>query len=89
MMNNYIVSDVKYSPHCHLGPGYVDVNEPCSVKCNNTKLSAAIGEQTLNMTCVDKNLNYKLCPNNSEEFSLLAKDQQNNSCEVSNHAYSK
>lgn len=72
-----------FSPHCRLGDGYVDVNEPCSLKCNNTKLSAAIGNEKVNMTCIDKNLNYKLCSNSIAQLTELTKEAQDSDCEVS------
>lgn len=81
--SSVLMDGFKYSPTCSLGAGYVDVNEPCALKCNNTKLAAAIGEQTLNMTCLDKNIHYKLCTNSSEQLLELTKDAQPTDCETS------
>ncbi|XP_022832726.1 major facilitator superfamily domain-containing protein 6 [Spodoptera litura] len=72
-----------YSPRCRLGEVYVDVNEPCSFKCDNTKLSTAIGKDRVNMTCIDQNINYKLCPTDTTQLKELTKDPLNSTCEAS------
>lgn len=72
-----------YSPRCRLGEVYVDVNEPCSFKCDNTKLSTAIGKDRVNMTCIDQNINYKLCPTDTVQLKDLTTDPLNSTCEAS------
>ncbi|XP_075990803.1 sugar baby transporter isoform X2 [Anticarsia gemmatalis] len=81
--DSVVMDGAKYSQHCRLGSGFVDVNEPCAVKCNNSKLAAAIADQKLNMTCIDKQLSYKLCPNHTDQFLDVAKDTNSSSCEAS------
>lgn len=81
--NNVTLDGNIFSPSCRLGSGYVDVNEPCSLKCKNANLSAAIANQKPNMTCIDKNLNYKLCTNDTAEFTKLANETISTDCEAS------
>lgn len=81
--NTVFMEGAKYIPSCRLGSEYVDVNETCSVKCNNTKLKDAIGDESLTMTCIDKHVNYRLCTNNTQPFREIANETQESYCEAS------
>ncbi|KAJ8737837.1 hypothetical protein PYW08_000432 [Mythimna loreyi] len=81
--NNVTLDGHIFTPHCRLGADYVDVNEPCLFKCNNTKLSTAIGTEKVNMTCVNKNVNYKLCTKDIAQLTELTKEPLNSTCEAS------
>lgn len=82
----FVFAGLKYKPQCHIGSGYVDINEPCELTCSNVNLAAAIGQgqQKANMTCLDKTLNYKLCTNvDSAQYKNLTDDSKLNECKVS------
>uniref|UniRef100_A0A2A4JYG1 Major facilitator superfamily (MFS) profile domain-containing protein n=1 Tax=Heliothis virescens TaxID=7102 RepID=A0A2A4JYG1_HELVI len=83
MANNVTLDGHMFSPQCRLGGEYVDVNEPCTFKCNNTKLSTAIGTEKVNMTCIDNKINYKLCSDNNSQLTELTKQPFNSDCEAS------
>ncbi|XP_073955379.1 sugar baby transporter [Choristoneura fumiferana] len=80
--NNVTLDGNIYTPHCRIGGDYVDINEPCSLKCDNQKLAGAIGERTANMTCLNKTLNYRLCVSDNSTLEQIPKDS-NSECKAS------
>ncbi|KAJ2954534.1 hypothetical protein O0L34_g2818 [Tuta absoluta] len=64
--DNVTLDGYTYTPHCGVGSNYVDINEPCTLSCEDEALSSAIDSKRPNMTCVDKLMNYRLCGNSSE-----------------------
>ncbi|XP_049886210.1 major facilitator superfamily domain-containing protein 6-B isoform X2 [Pectinophora gossypiella] len=80
---NVTLNGYTYTPHCHIGSGYVDVNEPCSLTCDDKNLSTAIGSEKANMTCVDEMMNYRLCKNDTTQLTALTKQQVNSECKAS------
>ncbi|OWR42756.1 hypothetical protein KGM_206793 [Danaus plexippus plexippus] len=63
--NNVTLDGYTFTPHCRVGMGFVDINEPCTLSCKNEMLSKLIGDNKPNMTCVDNMMNFRLCTNNS------------------------
>ncbi|XP_063837485.1 major facilitator superfamily domain-containing protein 6 [Ostrinia nubilalis] len=64
--SNVTLDGLNFVPHCRIGNGFVDINEPCTLDCTNQKLAAKIGKEKPIMTCVDKMLNYKVCLNDTD-----------------------
>lgn len=62
---NVTLDGYEFQSKCHVGDGYVDISEPCSIKCSDDKLSTAIGNVKANMTCKDDYTKWKLCDNSS------------------------
>ncbi|KAG6458027.1 hypothetical protein O3G_MSEX010620 [Manduca sexta] len=81
--DNVTLDGYDYKPQCRIGGEYVDINEPCTLNCTNPRLYDAIGDYKPNMTCLNRNLNYRLCTNNTDELKELASAQQDSECRVS------
>ncbi|XP_013146484.1 PREDICTED: major facilitator superfamily domain-containing protein 6-A [Papilio polytes] len=71
-----------YTPHCHIGEGYRDLNQSCAMNCTNSKLFSAIGNSKPIMTCSNKLLNFRLCSNDTNALKEAA-TQTNDECQVS------
>ncbi|XP_068633079.1 uncharacterized protein Sugb [Battus philenor] len=72
-----------YTPHCHIGDDYLDLDQPCSLNCTNKRLSAAIGELEPVMTCSDKMLTHRLCSNDTKLFQDVTNQSQYDICQAS------
>ncbi|CAK1554815.1 unnamed protein product [Leptosia nina] len=80
--NNVTLEGYNFKPSCRIGNGFVDVNEPCRLKCKNEKLANLVGQNQAYMTCVNDSLNYRLC-NNASSVDSFVTDKQLNTCEAS------
>ncbi|KAJ0184107.1 hypothetical protein K1T71_000530 [Dendrolimus kikuchii] len=67
---NITLDGYEFTPKCHIGDGYVNIDEPCNLKCSDTNLSATIGNLKPNMTCKDERMSWKLCDNSSHLADL-------------------
>ncbi|XP_023942690.1 major facilitator superfamily domain-containing protein 6-A isoform X2 [Bicyclus anynana] len=87
--NKVILDGFSYVPSCRVGSGYVDINEPCSLDCDNQNLANLIGSNEANMTCLDKMLNFRVCNNNTQDLANITGDSYSKcqaSCELAPHA---
>lgn len=73
------ITGYNYSPRCRIGNGYVDVNEPCSLTCSNQTTS-----EIANMTCLNNNLHYRLCSNDTTHLNQVLNGSENTECKVCN-----
>ncbi|KAL0902274.1 hypothetical protein ABMA27_000180 [Loxostege sticticalis] len=81
--SNVTLDGLNFTPHCRVGHGFVDINEPCSLNCTNQKLAAKVGSEKPVMTCVDKMLNYKLCSKDETEMQELVNETNLDQCSAS------
>ncbi|XP_026500477.1 uncharacterized protein LOC113403984 [Vanessa tameamea] len=59
--SSVVLDGYKYSPKCRNDSGYVNLNEPCSMNCEDNALANLINSTKVNMTCEELMLNLRLC----------------------------
>ncbi|XP_038216332.1 major facilitator superfamily domain-containing protein 6 [Zerene cesonia] len=83
--HNVTLEGYNFKPSCRIGNGFIDINEPCSLKCGNQQLAGIIGQDKANMTCVNNTLNYRLCNGNTSKENVVEMNQPDQckaSCEL-------
>ncbi|RVE46702.1 hypothetical protein evm_008665 [Chilo suppressalis] len=81
--SNVTLDGYSYIPHCRIGEGYVDVNEPCKLNCTNEKLFSILKDRKANMTCLNNILSHRLCSNDTSKLLELKNTSQLDDCSAS------
>nr|XP_013189420.1 unnamed protein product [Amyelois transitella] len=85
--SNVTLDGYQYTPRCRKGHGYVGLNEPCSLNCG-TKTSLLSKDGAANMTCVDQEMNYRVCGENvsATDWSVIKDDNCEAVCDLGESA---
>ncbi|KAL4717839.1 hypothetical protein ACJJTC_000988 [Scirpophaga incertulas] len=78
--DNVTLDGYDFTPHCNIGEGYIDINEPCTLQCTNNVLSKMLIGQQPNITCVANQLKYKLCTNDTTQIKYVQNQTQLEKC---------
>ncbi|CAH2034832.1 unnamed protein product, partial [Iphiclides podalirius] len=81
--NKVALDGYDYTPRCHIGQGYLDLEQPCIMNCTDPKLMAAILGERPTMTCVNGKLSFRVCSEIARALRNTFNGPHYDQCQVS------